>query len=216
MKKEAYYPLLLLLIIPLLSLVYVLLNQLPLRVNNLYTDLDHAIPFVKGFILAYMVWMPFLYLTLVYFFFHDRSAYYQTLIAYTGSVLICYAIYLIFQTTVPRPELVGTDWLSRFVQFVYTNDAPYNCFPSIHCLSSYLLLRAAAKSRSIPRKAKLLIGIIAWLVIISTLFVKQHVVLDAAAGIMLGHAAYWAARRMTKLQLRVRSFVEREKSRMSI
>ena len=216
MKKEAYYPLLLLLIIPLLSLVYVWLNQPPLQLKSLYTDLDQAIPFVKGFILPYMLWMPFLYLTLVYFFYRDRTAYYQTLMAYAGAVLICYAIYLIFQTTVPRPELVGTDLLSQFVRFVYTNDAPFNCFPSIHCMSSYLLLHAAVRSKALPRKAVWVIGTIAWTIIASTVFVKQHVVLDAAAGIMLGHAAYWAAGRLRKLPLRSRLLVEKKNNKISI
>ncbi len=190
MKKAILHPLWLILVIPLLGMVYVLINHAHPLSRTLISDLDGIIPFNKYFIIPYMIWMPFLYLTLIYFYFKDRKLYFQTLLAYTISVLICYGIYLTFQTTVPRMELQGTDLISRMVMFVYRNDAPYNCFPSIHCLSSYLLFIAAKKSPAIRRRAVILIGLLAWAIIVSTLFVKQHVIMDAFAGIMLGHIVF--------------------------
>lgn len=190
MKKVLVHPLWSILIIPLLSLVYVAINREPPLTRTLYTDLDGMIPFLKLFIIPYMIWMPFLYLTLVYFYFKDRRLYFHTLLAYAVCVLICYGIYWKFQTTVPRLELQGDDLLSRMVAFVYRNDAPYNCFPSIHCLSSYLLFLAARNSPAIRDRTAVLIGILAWVIIVSTLFVKQHVVMDAFAGIMLAHLVF--------------------------
>ncbi|RXZ80546.1 inositol phosphorylceramide synthase [Paenibacillaceae bacterium] len=190
MKKFSHYPLLLLLAIPTLGLIYVFINQEPQFSRTLYTDLDDVIPFLKIFIVPYMIWMPFLYGCFIYFYFKDRRLYYHTMLAYVVSVLICYGIYMVFQTTVPRAELLQTDLLSRMVQFVYTNDQPFNCFPSIHCLSSYLLFMAALKSKAISRRAVLVIGIVTWSIIVSTVFVKQHVVIDVFAGVMLGHLVF--------------------------
>lgn len=195
-KKLIAHPLLMLLAIPTLGLIYVLINQEPQTIWMLYTDLDDLIPFMKIFIIPYAIWMPFLYLTLIFIFFKDRPMYYRTLLAYVISVLICYLIYSIFQTTVPRAELAGNDILTRLVQFVYTNDAPFNCFPSIHCLSSYLLFRAASQSKVIGRGTAIGIGIISWSIIFSTVFVKQHVVMDVFAGIMLGHFIFTLAGRL--------------------
>lgn len=70
----------------------------------------------------------------------------------------------------------GNDLMSRLVLFVYRNDAPYNCFPSIHCLSSYLLFIAARNSKATRPLAVTVIGVLAAVIIASTLFVKQHVV----------------------------------------
>lgn len=80
----------------------------------------------------------------------------------------------------------------QLVRTLYTdnNDAPYNCFPSIHCLSSYLLYLAARKSPNLKRWVVVCIGVIVWSIIISTVFVKQHVVMDVFAGIMLGHLIF--------------------------
>jgi len=189
-KRRSIHPLLYLLIIPMLSLIYTWLNKSPVEVNMLYTDLDHDIPFIKAYVIPYMMWMPFLYFTLVYFYFKDRKLYFTALIAYTVSVLICYGIYIVFQTTVPRPVIADTDVLSMLVLFIYQNDAPFNCFPSIHCLSSYLLYTAARKSKAIGQWETASIGAIALIIIISTLFVKQHVVLDVFAGIILAHLIY--------------------------
>ncbi|MFF2886402.1 phosphatase PAP2 family protein [Paenibacillus sp. NPDC057967] len=213
MKRVLAHPLWMLLAIPTLGLIYTLINQEPVQVWMLYTDLDDLIPFMKIFIIPYAIWMPFLYLTFIFFFFKDRPTYYRTLLAYVISVLICYAIYTIFQTTVPRAELDGNDLLSWLVQFVYTNDAPFNCFPSIHCLSSYLLFRAATQSKEIGRGTKIGIGIITWSIILSTVFVKQHVVMDVFAGIMLGHVIFaWAGR---LLKSRSKAVYEEQRSYLS-
>jgi len=213
MKRVLAHPLWMLLAIPTLGLIYTLINQEPVQVWMLYTDLDDLIPFMKVFIIPYAIWMPFLYLTFIFFYFKDRPTYYRTLLAYVISVLICYVIYAIFQTTVPRAELQGNDLLSWLVQFVYTNDAPFNCFPSIHCLSSYLLFRAATQSKSIGRGTKIGIGIITWSIILSTVFVKQHVVMDVFAGIMLGHVIFgWAGR---LLKSRSKAVYEEQRSYLS-
>lgn len=213
MKRVLAHPLWMLLAIPTLGLIYTLINQEPVQVWMLYTDLDDLIPFMKIFIIPYAIWMPFLYLTFIFFFFKDRPTYYRTLLAYVISVLICYVIYAIFQTTVPRAELDGNDLLSWLVLFVYTNDAPFNCFPSIHCLSSYLLFRAATQSNAIGRGTKIGIGIITWSIILSTVFVKQHVVMDVFAGIMLGHVIFaWAGR---LLKSRNKAVYEKQRSYLS-
>jgi len=213
MKRVLAHPLWMLLAIPTLGLIYTLINQEPVQVWMLYTDLDDLIPFMKIFIIPYAIWMPFLYLTFIFFFFKDRPLYYRTLLAYVISVLICYVIYALFQTTVPRAELQGNDLLSWLVQFVYTNDAPFNCFPSIHCLSSYLLFRAATQSKAIGRGTKMGIGIITWSIILSTVFVKQHVVMDVFAGIMLGHVIFaWAGR---LLKSRSKAVYEEQRSYLS-
>ena len=190
MFKFLRSPLLFILSIPLLSLLYVLLNHSHHTVHVLVTPLDQSIPFIQAFILPYMLWMPFLYGTFVLLFFQNRRLYYRTLVSYNLSVWISYVVYYNFQTMVPRPQLTDHGLLSHFIQFVYTHDAPYNCFPSIHVMSSYLIFIAIQHTSITVKWLKYPMSIISWSIIFSTLFIKQHVVWDVVSGIALAQITY--------------------------
>ncbi len=179
-------------VIPLMSLIYLWIDQIGFQsIHTMYTQFDRHIPFVKWFILPYMSWMPLIYIYLLFLCFKDRARYLHTMTAYFIGVMISNVIFIFYQTTVPRPEIDGTGILTYFVQFVYQHDQPYNCFPSIHALSSYLLFLSVVRSRTIKSAAlKTVISVWTWLIIISTVFVKQHSILDVAAGIILAEAVY--------------------------
>jgi membrane-associated phospholipid phosphatase len=70
---------------------------------------------------------------------------------------------------------------------VYSADPPYNCFPSIHVAHSFV---SALTCYRVNRKVGVAAAIFASLVAISTLFTKQHYVLDVIAGGALAYAAY--------------------------
>lgn len=173
------------LIFPLLGELYHLVDHPTKHVFSLVTELDRLTPFIKYFAVPYGVWIFYIYVCLVYFFFRDRQAYYRSILIYTVSALTCYAIYSVFQTTVPRPAVPGNDLFSGLVRFIYNRDEPFNCFPSIHVFSSYMVLRLCVNSRSTGRWSKIIIPTMSVLIILSTLFMKQHVILDAVAGILL-------------------------------
>ena len=105
-------------------------------------------------------------------------------------MLTCYIIYIVFQTTVPRPTLTGNDMFTRGVQYLYNKDKPFNCFPSIHCLTSFIMIKAIYNSKVKNLFSLSIIGSISILIIFSTLFIKQHVVLDVLAAIFLGNIIF--------------------------
>jgi membrane-associated phospholipid phosphatase len=171
-------------------MLYHWVNQPRVTVYSLMTNVDNAIPFVRFFVMPYSVWIFYIYLCLIYFFIKEVKVYYRTLLIYTLSALLCYFIYTFFQTTVPRPYLVGDDVFTRLTQFVYNRDLPYNCFPSIHCFSCYLVMKAIYKSSFKNRINQSLIYGMSILIILSTLFVKQHAIMDALAGFLLVELVY--------------------------
>jgi len=73
---------------------------------------------------------------------------------------------------------------------VYKADQPYNCFPSIHVLSCYLMMKAIYKSSIKNRVNQAVVYSNSIIIILSTLFVKQHVILDVASGILVGELVY--------------------------
>lgn len=85
----------------------------------------------------------------------------------------------------PRPEIVGDGLLDRLVAAVYRFDEPYNCFPSTHVLTSYFMILAFRSSPAFGRGIRNAVTLISVTIILSTLFVKQHVLMDAAGAIAL-------------------------------
>lgn len=191
-------PLLLLLSIPLLNLVYPLLNNAGRPVRELGTAVDDAIPFLSAFAVPYLLWYLFVFALLVLLCFKDRTTYYGTLVAFQIGLIASYITFFFFQSTVARPELTSQDWTTSLVRFVYWSDQPYNCFPSIHVLTTYLIMRAVLSSsiRNVALRAGT--AVMSILIILSTLFIKQHVIVDAAGGILLGEAAFLAGGALVK------------------
>jgi len=179
-------PLCLLVSIPISNLIYCLLNNANRGTHSLVTDLDQGIPFIKLFILPYVMWYFFIFGTLAYFCLNDKKTYYRTLLSINLGLLVAYGIYFFFQTNVPRPDLIGNDFLTRMISFVYNNDQPYNAFPSIHVMTSFIMIKAINKY---PAKSYLnvtFVYITAILIILATQFIKQHVILDLFSAIVLG------------------------------
>lgn len=188
--KEKLIPLSFMLALPVLGVFYNLLNNGDGGVYSLVTDMDKGIPFLKIFIIPYIVWYIYLFITLGYLCFKDTDTYYKTLMSYCLGIVVCYIIYSVYQTSVPRPVLTGNDMLTRAVGFIYSIDQPFNCFPSIHSLSSYLMIKAINISSAKNIINSILINGISVSIILSTLFVKQHVVLDALSAVLLGDIVF--------------------------
>lgn len=72
---------------------------------------------------------------------------------------------------------------------IYESDVQYNCFPSLHVAQCFL---AALTCYRVHRGVGLVTGLWASLVGLSTLYTKQHYVVDVIAGAFLACAAYLA------------------------
>ncbi|BBI31396.1 inositol phosphorylceramide synthase [Cohnella abietis] len=180
-RSVQYKPLLWLLVIPLLNIVYELLNHSGDNVHSLVTSLDVSTPFIPVFIIPYVLWYPFLLGVLVLILRKNVQKYYQTVLALCMGLILCDLIYICFQTMVPRPEVAPNGFLHQLVSLVYASDKPFNCFPSIHVLTSTLMI---AGSSIIRWKIRIPIVVVAWSIIASTLFIKQHVIADVIAGML--------------------------------
>ncbi|MFB9273973.1 phosphatase PAP2 family protein [Cohnella cellulosilytica] len=207
---KKYSPLLLMLMFPVLGWMYALTNDIENQeVYSLATAVDGTIPFVKWFALPYSIWIFYIYVCLFYFFKKDINVYYRNLMTYAISALLCYLIYSVFQTTVARPFVVGDDPVSMLMRYIYNRDQPFNCFPSIHCFSSYMVMRAIWTSSFRNKRNVALITGMSSLIILSTLFVKQHVIMDVLGAVFLVEAVTAA---LIVAERKARLWRERQKS----
>ncbi len=191
-KKKLKF-VLLMAVMPLLGVIYGVLNTNPRNAVEISTPLDDQIPFLSIFIIPYVIWYFYVFGYLLYFCFKDTKVYIKTLITITIGELICFVIYFFFQTTVPRPILYGNDILTQMVQFIYNNDQPYNGFPSIHVLTTYVIMLASLNIKNKHFLNTLFIQIMGSLIILSTVFIKQHVVYDIVGSMFLVSFIYGIA-----------------------
>ena len=104
--------------------------------------------------------------------------------------LICCFIFIAFPSCITRPEIEPDGVFTWALSIVYALDTPTNCFPSMHCLLSWLVFRQALRSPRAKPGYKLFCGVFTALVCLSTLFVKQHAVADVAGGLIFGELAF--------------------------
>lgn len=183
--KENLLPLLLLLLMPGMSYLYTIINRKATNAHDISTKLDTLVPFVKIFILPYMFWHIFIPFMFIILCLKDKRTYFKTMFIYLIGCTISNIIFTLYQTTMIRPPLIGSGFPTNLMRIVYGNDNPVNCFPSIHVFTSYLMIRAVSQSKLSSFYNNLITSILGTLIILSTMFVKQHGVLDVAAGIFI-------------------------------
>ncbi|MDP4089395.1 MAG: phosphatase PAP2 family protein [Bacillota bacterium] len=188
--KENYRHLLFLLVIPMVSSMYPLFNNASHGYQEVITPVDNAVPFVKEFIIGYIAWYPFIILTLAYLCLKDKKVYYRTLASLILGFLASFTIFFIFQTHVPRPEVDGNDIFSVLVRLIYASDKPYNCFPSLHVLESHLMVMGVLALEDVSKRMKYFTIFCSVMIILSTQFVKQHVIIDVVGGLYLAEVIF--------------------------
>ncbi|MCX7958574.1 MAG: phosphatase PAP2 family protein [Deltaproteobacteria bacterium] len=103
-------------------------------------------------------------------------------------MLICYIFFYLYPVEYPRPELNVNDFSTWALGLVYKNDKPWNCFPSSHCamamMAALVLLEINWFFGVWGMLTALSIGV-------STLFTKQHFILDVVAGFGLSMLVYY-------------------------
>lgn len=183
--KENIVPISFMISIPILNIIYGILNNASRGAYSLVCTLDEITPFLKIFIMPYIVWYPYIFLIMVYICFKNKKVYYKILFCLDVGFIVSYVMFYFFQTTVPRPEILQNDILSKLVQLIYASDKPFNCFPSLHVLTTYFVMKGLSMV-DIDVKFKRYANIVGVLIILSTIFIKQHVIMDVIFAILLG------------------------------
>ncbi|EGD46455.1 phosphoesterase PA-phosphatase related protein [Ruminiclostridium papyrosolvens DSM 2782] len=202
------------LLIPMAQCVYFLLNVTTKGAHDVTTFLDSLIPFNEWFIIPYVFWYLYIFGILLVLAYCNEKIYYKLLFSILIGMFVCFAIYYIYPTTVPRPEVVPDNLLKKAVLIIYGKDRPVNCFPSIHMLDTILLTMFTLKYGKglLMRFSSVAMCI---LIYMSTWFTKQHSVLDAVASTVLGTILFLIFENQYvygKLESILSSFVLRNKS----
>ncbi len=169
------------------SKIYALLNHGP-SVVFLKKPLDDAIPVVPPFVIPYVSLEPFIYASLVLLLLFRTRVFQSATLSMIATWLISYVFYIFMQSFVLRPTLAGNDVFTQMIREVYAGDNAYNDFPSLHTSLSTIL---AIHWWRVDRRIGVPVALWVALIVLSTVFVKQHYVPDVLGGLALAFGTSW-------------------------
>lgn len=164
------------------------------RYDIVHVELDDYIPFCEYFVIPYFLWFAYVVVAVLYFFFTNKDDYYRLcaflFIGMTLSLAIC--------TVWPnghdlRPaELTRDNIFMDMVRGLWKTDTPTNVFPSIHVYNSIGVHFAVRNSEALKNRwgIRTVSFILMASICLSTVFLKQHSVVDGLGAIAMSLFMY--------------------------
>lgn len=167
--------------------------------NIIHMAIDDYIPFCEIFVVPYYLWFLYVSVTVVFFFFRDKTDYRRCLtFLITGMTL-----FLIISTLYPNGHHLRLNVMPReniFTQWIaalWRNDTPTNIWPSIHVYNALGTHFAIAKSKAFEKHKGIRLASLALCIsiILSTMLIKQHSMSDVLGALGLAGIMYVAVYR---------------------
>lgn len=173
--------------------IFLIEDDINLGGHIIYCKLDDMIPFVPIFIIPYCLWFLLIAGTGIIFFLKSKIDLRKTFL----SVNICMGIgllaYFIYPSCITiRPTTYGKDIFSQAIKLLQEGDSPSSVCPSLHVAVCISLCTGIMNSICFKDnlKVKIFVIILSFFICISTLFIKQHSVIDVFWGLILGFSSY--------------------------
>ena len=182
-----------LLIYPLLGLVFQWIERVNAHVDIwISCSLDAKIPFINVFVIPYIFWFWFIVAILAALVLRDKQNLLRACASIYIGMIVCFIVYLIY----PHGQPLRVDFppgdrniFDRLVDYIYDHDTPTNTLPSIHVLNSIAANYAFLTSPAFKKQKALRIAsrVFNLLIIMSTVLIKQHSILDVIAAVVLAY-----------------------------
>jgi len=159
---------------------YQVVNRFPVfePVELPMTALDRAVPFVPELLPLYVSYIPFYWWTVSRS--EDDEAATRIFVATHFQLLVSSIVWIVFPVVMPREVFYSAEvygWADSFWRWFH---APNNCLPSLHAANGLLFIRFNWR-----RPMRRLHTSVALAIVASTVLVKQHYVVDVAAGFLV-------------------------------
>lgn len=160
----------------------------------IHMKLDDMIPFCELFVIPYFLWFAYVSVVVLYCFFVNKQEYYNICVfLFTGMT-----VFLVISTLWPnghhlRPYAMPRDNIfTALIAHLYRMDTPTNLWPSIHVYNSIGAHLAVIHSPKLAKNKKICIGsfVLCILIILSTVFIKQHSMFDVMTAFVMAGIMY--------------------------
>lgn len=208
-NSEQFRHLKLLLYWPVYGILFLLLETVwtPKRYFNMYCPIDDLIPFCEAFVIPYLFWFVYLIGIHIYTLLYDVPAFKKfmqyNILAWSAALVI----FFLFPNcqTLRVANFERSNALTDLVAFMYWFDSNTNVCPSLHVIGTMGVHFAAKDTRLYQDGCwNIFFRFVTPLVCFSTVFLKQHSILDVIAGYAVSglvyqiiyvwgadHRAYW-------------------------
>ena len=170
---------------PFYLLGFVLVEQVVEPQYIIWCPLDDLIPFCEYFIVPYATWFVELAVIPLLLLKYDRKQYYYLCAVMFTGMTLCLGVYLIFPNGLDlRVEITRQNIFADLVRLIQAVDTPTNVCPSIHVASAMAMDLAICRSVLGQRRwVRMLANSVFVLICLSTVFLKQHSVIDIFWGV---------------------------------
>lgn len=136
-------------------------------------------PFIKYFVYFYDSWYPFILINTFIIYKSDIKLFYTLIATMLIGALLSHITFLIYPSMVVRPIIEVNSFTDFILDFTYKADTPpVNCLPSMHCVYCFVTSYYIVKCNNININKRLAIITFSLLIVLSTLFIKQHIIED--------------------------------------
>lgn len=195
LKKPSLRQWIMILYIPFHLIWFFVLEQaVTTNYHIIYCAWDDLIPFCEWFIFPYFLWFLYMVVSGLYFLIEDEEAFEHYMLSLVFGFFISTVICSIYPNGQDlRPEAYGSNFAAQIVKWTQGFDTNTNVFPSMHVVGALGAAFAIAKSQKL--KSIVWLQILNWVlcvtIIMATVFLKQHSVLDIVAGIVVCVFVFW-------------------------
>lgn len=198
--KYARKPLLFLLAFNMMA--YCLPAFLPVEAKfDLTLPIDRIIPAVPVFSYIYIISYAYWVFNYILICRNSENMCKRFVTAEVMGKAVCFLFFIFLPCTFDRPSadtLTGIGaWLNKLI---FLADEPTRLIPSIHCYASWMCVRPLFEKdfSYIPAWYKVFSFVFTILICLSTLFTRQHVIVDCFAGLALGEIVWLITGKLTK------------------
>lgn len=176
-------------------LAFFVLEHRRVTIHIIHCKLDDMIPFCEYFIVPYFLWFLYVAATVLYFLFvNEKEAEYNKLFAtlLTGMIVFLLISYFYPNGQILRPVISADNVFERLVSLLYHIDTATNILPSLHVFYSMACVIALEKNERVRKNKYFLffIRILTVSIILSTMFLKQHSVIDVVMALIMNGICY--------------------------
>lgn len=179
-----------------------ILQQIPAK-YNIYCKLDDIIPFCKYFVIAYISWFVFYAGSMIYFAVKTKKEFINTCKQMIVGLIISWIIFIFYQNQITfRPEdiLQVNDIFTWLISIIYKSGNTVCACPSLHCYISGVLCCSWVRYTKLKRPTitKILIILLTILIWLSTVFIKQHSIIDVFGALIILIISYIVTYKIAK------------------
>ena len=189
--KEKNFIYLISILISFQSLIYFLTKLFQNNYHLLESKIDLYIPFIPYFVYFYIIWYLAIILIPYLLYLKDKLMFYKYYLSYILTIIISGIIYIIYPTKILRPNIITNNISTFLVNTIYKLDnPPINLLPSMNCSFCFLFIFSTLLNKNIEKKYRLIILILSILIILSTVFIKQHLIIDIIASFIVSSLTF--------------------------